>query len=345
MVYARLFSEIAATELSADAASLYERYLRVREVRPWSAPDPAAVYVLSRVTLGADIAVTSVFLEAAKQRFPSAAVYFAGSAKSAELFACDARIKHIAVEYPRGGTLQDRFDCAARLRASIEPGALVLDPDSRLTQLGIIPIAPESNYRFFESRSYGGDGNEPLGTLARRWCEETLGVRVATASPHPARVRLDARQPCVAVSLGVGGNNAKRLDAAFEAQILALLAGHFATILIDRGAGGEEAQRVNEAVIASGVPRERFQFWDGSFAGFTSLLSQCQFYVGYDSAGQHAAVACGVRTVTIFAGHVSPRMLARWTPSGSATATVIRVEPGTASGSVLAQLAAVLRTL
>ena len=66
--------------------------------------DPAAiqnVFVLSRVTLGADVAVTSVVLDAAKQRFPNAAIWFAGPQKSWELFAADPRLRHLPIAYGR----------------------------------------------------------------------------------------------------------------------------------------------------------------------------------------------------------------------------------------------------
>ena len=53
------------------SGALVARYERVRRPRPvtWK---PAPVFVLSRVTLGADVAVTSVLLDAAKQAFPDA---------------------------------------------------------------------------------------------------------------------------------------------------------------------------------------------------------------------------------------------------------------------------------
>ncbi len=40
------------------------------------------VYVLSRVTLGADIKITSVILDAMKQRFPGAAIVLVANRKS-----------------------------------------------------------------------------------------------------------------------------------------------------------------------------------------------------------------------------------------------------------------------
>ncbi|MEP7363026.1 MAG: flagellar hook basal-body protein, partial [Acidobacteriota bacterium] len=48
--------------------------------------------------------------------------------------------------------------------------------DSRLTQLGLLPVCPEESYYFFESRCYGGYGDEPLSILAQRWAGETFGI-------------------------------------------------------------------------------------------------------------------------------------------------------------------------
>ena len=66
--YANLFSRVAAQAVPGlDSAVLETRYQEVRRVRP-PAFEPADVYVLSRVTLGADIAVTSILMDAARQR-------------------------------------------------------------------------------------------------------------------------------------------------------------------------------------------------------------------------------------------------------------------------------------
>ena len=96
--------------------------------------------MLSRVTLGADVAVTSVLLAAAKQAFPNAEIVFAGPRKNFELFAADPRLTHAAVEYRRG-SLRERLAVWDDLKAlAAAPDCLVLDPDSRLTQLGLLPI-------------------------------------------------------------------------------------------------------------------------------------------------------------------------------------------------------------
>lgn len=124
------------------------------------------------------------------------------------------------------------------------------------------------------------------------------------------------------MSLGVGDNAAKRLPDPFEEELLRLLASTGAEIRVDRGAGGEEAARVTRAVERSGA---RVEFWDGSFAEFAAAIASAKLYVGYDSAGQHVAAACGVPLISIFAGFPAPRMFDRWRPSGP-SATVIRVD-------------------
>jgi ADP-heptose:LPS heptosyltransferase len=282
--------------------------------------EPQRVFVLSRVTLGADVAVTSVLLDAAKRRFPLARVVFVGPHKNYELFAGDARLEHARVEYQRG-SLRSRLAVWSDLRALCDAAdALVLDPDSRLTQLGLLPICPDERCHLFESRAYGGDGAQSLPELAAAWARETLqveGARPYLALAAPAAVRAG-----ITISLGVGENPAKRLPDPFEEKLLALLAATGQPLTIDKGAGGEEAARVEEACRRASIAAT---FWDGSFAGFAALIAASRLYVGYDSAGQHVAVAAGVPLISIFAGFPAPRMFDRWRPM-AATAHVIRVD-------------------
>jgi ADP-heptose:LPS heptosyltransferase len=316
--YARLFSQaIAYTREGYPPALMVGRYERVRAVRP-AGGKPHRIFVLSRVTLGAEIAVTSVFLAAAKKRFPHAELVLVGPKKNAELFAADSRIRHVPVEYRRGG-LADRLAVWDFLTAVLDdPFALVLDPDSRLTQLGLLPVTSWERYHLFESRSYGGDSDRTLPDLAADWCEKTLGVR--GAKPYVALGPSVPRGNHIAVSLGVGENTAKRLPDPFEEELLRMLAATGRPICIDKGAGGEEAERVERAVERSGATAT---FWEGSFAGFGKIVSAASLYVGYDSAGQHLASACGTPLITVFAGFPVPRMFDRWRPS---TGHVIRVD-------------------
>jgi ADP-heptose:LPS heptosyltransferase len=351
--YVRLFSSaIAQTAGDVDAAALEARYERVRRARPVSV-EPRHVFVLSRVTLGADVAVTSVLLDAAKRRFPGARIVFVGPQKNYELFAGDPRIEHAPVAYQRGN-LRSRLGVWSELRALCGgEDVLVLDPDSRLTQLGLLPICADERYHLFESRAYGetrepsdrplpdgrgsdtalrsrdregavaGLGSEScqsLPELAAAWARETLGIEgarpyLALASPAPVHAG-------ITVSLGVGENPAKRLPDPFEEKLLALLAATGLPLTIDKGAGGEEAARAEGACRRAGIQPT---FWEGSFAGFAALIAASSLYVGYDSAGQHVAAAAGVPLISIFAGFPAVRMFDRWRPSGPA-AHVIRVE-------------------
>jgi ADP-heptose:LPS heptosyltransferase len=318
--YVRLFSHAIAQSVGGvDAAALAARYQRVRCVRPVTI-DPARVIVLSRVTLGADVAVTSVLLDAAKRRFPHARIVFAGPQKNFDLFAADPRVDHAPVAYQRG-TLRARLAAWSDLRALCGgEDSRVLDPDSRLTQLGLLPICPDERYHLFESRAYGGDGDQSLSELAAAWARETL--QVDDASPYLALAAPAATKPGIAISLGVGENPAKRLPDPFEEKLLALLAATGLPLTIDRGAGGVEAARVGRACRRAGIEPT---FWEGSFAGFAAIVAASRLYVGYDSAGQHVAAAAGVPLISIFAGFPTPRMFERWRPT-TPTAHVIRVD-------------------
>jgi hypothetical protein len=338
-VYADLFSEIIARRIPGlHAEHLVARYERVRRLRKFDR-DPAtiqSVFVLSRVTLGADVAVTSIMLDAAKQCFPNAQIHFVGPQKAWELFAADPRLNHIAIAYGRGGTLDDRLSIWPALRESLsKPASIVIDPDSRLTQLGLLPICPEEDYYFFESRSYGGDGDAPLSMLARRWVSETFGI--ADARPQ-IRTGLDATRFATTVSFGVGENPAKRIPDTFEERVLSELP---RPILVDKGGGGEEARRVERAVARTG---SGIAMWDGSFAGFAAHIERSGLYFGYDSAGGHVAAACGVPMISIFAGFASERMFQRWRPTGSGSIHIIRPSIGKPE-DLITQIAKLARDL
>jgi hypothetical protein len=187
-----------------------------------------------------------------------------------------------------------------------------VDPDSRITQLGLLPVCKPAHYFHFPSRTAGGDGAQNLTDLIIHWLQQNFGTSAAAYIAPVAGEQASG----AAVSLGVGDNESKRLGGDFESRLLALLGARYATIWVDRGVGGEEARRVTTAVETSGAA-DRVRFWEGSFAGFTSIISQCDLYVGYDSAGQHAAAAANIPLMSIFAGAPSERFRQRWAASGS----------------------------
>jgi len=325
--YARLFAGLLGSILpDLDADGIIARYFRVREHRRCLV-DPGSVrkvFVLSRVTLGADVSITSIVLDAAKKRFPKADIYFVGARKGWELFANDSRIQFCAAEYPRGGTLANRLHMGLKLRdAWKEPGSIVIDPDSRITQLGLLPVCAEEDYFFFESRRFGGDGDSSLTQLTKRWVAETFGVADALPYIDPAPAKQQDRPASITVSLGVGGNQAKRIADPFESELLKCLLQFDLPILVDTGAGGEEARRVESAIAAAGDRRGLITTWSGAFAPFASRIAASELYVGYDSAGQHVAAASKVSLLSIFAGYHSQRFLDRWKPGESGRSIVL----------------------
>ena len=295
--YDRLFTQV----IERVCPDLRRRIRRGN--KPCTLPQSAdRVYVLSRVTLGADVAVTSVLMDAAKRRYPDAEIVFVGPRKSYELFEADARVGHRPAPYARGGTLVERLRASAALR--LEDG-IVIDSDSRLTQLGLISICEERDYFFFPSRAFPG---ERLPDIAAAWAREIFGVE--RAKPYIAPLP-PARPPAeITVSLGVGENFAKRMDDNFERELLRALAETGAEVLVDKGGSAEERARVERAVLPG------MRTHDGAFAPFAAQIARSKLYVGYDSAGGHVASACGIPLISIAKGFANERAAARWRPNG-----------------------------
>jgi len=321
------------------------------------------IVVLSRVTLGADVAVTSVMLEKMMRVFPGAELVLLASPRAALLFAGQSRLATRPVEYPRDGGLLERLGAWPLLVDRIEEELrglkageyLVVDPDSRLTQLGMLPaVADESSYIFFESRAYSQSKLQTLAEITAAWATERFGpdttpLRPWVAFAPEAIARAQAiRSACggerlVSVNLGVGDNPAKRIEDPFEERLLAALLDSGWRVFLDRGEGEEESSRI-ERLLSSlrkkgwklaeleescGLPDHTSQLvsWRGSLAGFGALIGQSSLYIGYDSAGAHIAAALGVKTIDIFAGFQWPRMPQRWKPSGAGAVHLIVVDP------------------
>jgi len=200
------------------------------------------------------------------------------------------------------------------------PGSLVLDPDSRLTQLGLLPVCDPERHHLFESRAYGGESGAGLPTLTGRWVAETLGIDDAVPYLAPKIRASFGDQPYITVSLGVGENPAKRLPDPFEAELLRLLERSGRLVVVDLGAGGDESDRVRKAAS------DRTATHEGSFASFAALIARSSLYVGYDSAGQHVAAAVGVPLISIFRGSVCGRFFERWSPDGPGERAVLRAD-------------------
>lgn len=311
-VYAALFSEVIADVCpELDREAMLQRFRQIRDSRPFAGLEPRRVYVLSRVTLGADAAITSVVLDGVKQRFPASEIIFAGPGKNFRLFAADPRLRHWDVPYRRDGTLSGRLSILPALQQELaDPHTLVVDPDSRLSQLGLLPICDPERHLFFESRSYGEYENASLGELTERWVAETFGVPARAYLALPPGPPMPTAE--ITVSLGVGDNPSKKLAPEFERGLLEILTESGRTCLVDRGGSAEEGARVDNA--ASGL--HHIHTITGPFEDFARSICASRFYAGYDSAGQHIAAVFGIPLLCIFAGYPSQRFLARWQPWG-----------------------------
>ncbi|MDR3718666.1 MAG: glycosyltransferase family 9 protein [Bryobacteraceae bacterium] len=324
--YARLFAQVIAGALPGmESAALAARYREVRRVRP-PAFEPTDVYVLSRVTLGADIAVTSILMDGVRQRFPDARLWFAGPRKAWELFE-GSSWSFLEVPYGRTAMLRDRLGAYEPLRSALDrPGVLLIDPDSRLTQLGVLPVCAPQAHHLFESRGFGGETDATLPALAREWVRQTLGVESAEPWFHPKVNHSLPGHKVAAVSFGIGENPAKRVADPFEEQTLRYLLESGWQVLLDTGApGGEEDRRVRATVARMGSAGQSIALHEGSFASFAAFIAGAGLYVGYDSAGQHVAAALDVPLVSVFGGFSCERMLQRWQPDGLGATRVIAV--------------------
>ncbi len=311
------------------------------------------VLVLSRVTLGADIAVSSVFIRAAMSVFSSAEIEFIAPRKNAFLIANGQSVKRRLISYGRSALLADRLKAWLEVRsivqesiAGLEPGEwLAIDPDSRLTQLGMLPVADERYYDFFESRSFAPDASTPLGELAgtASWmssASDDLRLPFVVLRSEDRRrgtcLRFNSSRLVAAVSFGVGGRETKRLGDEFEDALLGLLRRLGFRIVLDYGGGEDEARVVDKRVgsfLGSSThvktardavgKRADLMTIRGTLGEFGGWMHEADVFVGYDSASAHLAAALGVPVVEVFAGAPNGRFRQRWTPFGDTDVCVI----------------------
>lgn len=350
-----------------EVTDLRARKRRLGHSSPIKTANLKKILFLSRVTIGADVAVTGVLLAALQQRFPQAECVWLGSAKLRELWGGDTYVRVRELGYERGGTVLARLQSwravvaavTNELRGLADDEWLIVDPDSRLTQLGLLPVVPhDRNYVFFESRRYQAESNWPLARLAAHWCSEQFGTppetmpQLALPTTYYALgqrvaegLRRAGRQRVVSVSLGVGGNPAKRISEAFEANLLQELL-QDAALVLDKGGAPEERRQINRllaplraagetvlelnaenalAQLAAATTPASIITWDGSIGAFAGLVAASDQYVGYDSAGQHIAAALGVPVLTLFVNANTPRFAARWRPAGQGPVNLVSV--------------------
>jgi len=274
----RGFGLMSESDLLARKSSILDPRSSTLDPRP----SILKVLLLSRVTIGADVAVTSVIMSKLQALLPGAEFVLLGSSKLRELFGGDPRVRIHEIKYERGADVISRLkswiDVVEAVNEEISGLSadefLLIDPDSRLTQLGLLPLVKdERNYFFFESRSYQGqttavDRNpqsairnpQSVGQLASCWANEVFGATgesypyVALPAEHRnfgrlvvEKLRRAGASRVTVVSLGVGGNLNKRVSEEFEIEMINRLI-EDSTLILDKGATGEEREQIDRVV-------------------------------------------------------------------------------------------------
>ena len=373
-LYHRLFGRICwrvcsrVPELAArlracaigDEAGLLAHHARVRAGRDPLPTTVAKVVIPSRVTLGADVLLTTVLLQRLRQRFPQAELVVLGDAKLSGLIGGFTGVRVRSLSYARRGPLRERLASWLLLAYAIaeEQADLVVAPDSRLDQLGILPVIAASAYRLWENVRPEGAAPQSLAGQLDAWCGALLG-----GTPCLPRLAFDAERaalagrfraafgavPLCAVKLDHGGNPAKALPRDGEVHVLRGLRAKGWRLLLDRGFGDAELANSDALVDALGwrvtdlddsgkglgrgvaalardelAAAEIIRF-HGSIGGWAAALSACGHAVAYDSVGHHLAAALAVPVSIAFTGWSDPGFPVAWQPRGSGAVHLVAI--------------------
>ena len=326
---------------------------------------PEKIVLLSRVTIGADVAILSVIVQRLAKIFPQAEIVIIGSDKLTGIFGGNLGIRIHPLSYARRGGLFERFSSwhatsvilADEMPLDSEENILLIDPDSRISQLGILPLTHHDNYLFFNSRTCDSTAkNARMAELANRWIDTVFGVsgfsfpRVWTPSSvtrHARNLTCSIRaagcKKLITMNFGVGNNPRKRLDLDFEKQLLGeILKSPQTVVLLDRGFGEDELSRSDSLISYlrdQGHQTAGSRFGDSEYPGIShgivgvecsigeisALIAECDEFIGYDSACQHIAAATQTPTLTIFAGSNNKSFIRRWSACGNTQCNIVHV--------------------
>ncbi len=329
------------------------------------------ILFLSRITVGADVAITSVLISHLKQLYPSAEIIIIGTSNLAQLYEGEGQIRIKPIDYGRNANLLSRLLSWREVVVAVQDETsdlnaeefCIFDPDSRLTQLGLLPLLTplldHQNYFYFESRRFSRPGYEKLGQLTSQWvndltCQVKDSYPFISLSPRHKAIgselagylRSASNSSVICLSFGVGGNDAKRVSERFEIELVNKLSQHH-LLFLDCGATAKENDLVERILCflnASGIavlclneltystrnytPSQPPQLiaWKGGIGSFAALIANSDWYVGYDSSGQHLAAALAIPVHTIFVNPNSASFAQRWQPHSKAKTNVSLID-------------------
>ena len=324
------------------------------------------VLLLSRVTIGADIAITSIIIQRLVQLFPAAELVLIGGKKLDEIYGGNLRIQLRRVPYNRNGGMLDRLSSWQAVLNIVDQeladcpleNTILIDPDSRLSQLGMLPIIDLDHYFFFDSRSEKSyAGNLAMAQLTNAWLNKLtdeddfchprvwlLPSNVQKATEWCTKLKNNGAARVIAINFGVGGNPRKKVGINLERELLlTLLQEPNTVLLLDKGFGDSELQNSNAllgAIQAQGFARHDAIFdaqletklnWgviglQSRIGEIAAVIGACDEYIGYDSACQHMAAALNTPCLTVFAGSNNMRFIRRWSAYGPSSCKIVHVD-------------------
>jgi ADP-heptose:LPS heptosyltransferase len=324
------------------------------------------IMLLSRVTIGADVAVTSIIIQRLAKLYPKAEIVLIGGAKLDEIYGGNPRIRLQKAEYQRQGGLLERLSnwqlvldiIQQELAACPLDNTILVDPDSRLSQLGVLPIIPPDHYHFFDSRSdVSFAANMSMAQLTNAWLDKVTGVHdfrypgvwlvpgpMQKAAALYSKLKENGTRRVIAVNFGVGGNPRKKVGRLLEQELLlSLLQEPDTVVVLDKGLGEMELQYSNsllDTVKQNGYPIEDAVFsaefnsdisngvigLQTRIGEIAAIIAECDEYIGYDSACQHIAAALQTPCLTIFAGSNNMRFIRRWSAFGANRCQIVHVD-------------------
>ena len=328
--------------------------------------DIKKILVLSRVTIGADVAVTSIIIQCLTDRYPKAEMVLIGGGKLDEIYGGNPQIRLQKAEYEKNGGLLERLSIWQLVLNIIQQeladcpldNTILVDPDSRLSQLGVLPIIPPDHYHFFDSRSdVSFADNMSMAQLTNAWLDKVTGAHdfrypgvwlrpgpMQKAAALHSRLKNNGTRRVIAVNFGVGGNPRKKVGRLLEQELLlSLLREPNTVIVLDKGLGEMELQSSNSLLDA--VKQNGYPIKDAVFSAefnsdinsgmiglqtrigeIAAIIAKCDEYIGYDSACQHIAAALQTPCLTIFAGSNNMRFIRRWSAFGANSCQIVHVD-------------------
>jgi len=339
-----------------SAEELLERSKRLsmQPQKAFKGANAKKIFILSRVTIGADIAITSIIIRRLMEICPDATFVIIGNEKLSELFGANSRIKVINLVYSKKEMLFDKLmkwvhvvEIIEKESSGYNKGDIVLiDPDSRLSQLGILPCIEEKYYYYWNSRLVApSSGNVSFSVDTNRWLnsmitddailEPKLWLKPqykTEAHQFVKYIRQSGAAKVIVVNFGVGGDTDKRVSLFFEQKILShILSIDNVALLLDKGIsreeetradrlvkqlGGTEVSLSNEASLLGQCAGAGLYTMKTSIGQISGLIEAADGYIGYDSACQHIAAAVNTNCITIFVTKKSVRFVNRWSCYG-----------------------------